>query len=289
MKIIALCLLILLGSLEALPHPSLLISDGFKGENIYATPISSHTVGKPIGERIFGGEEAEPHSKPYQVALLINGRSLCGGSLISRNFVLTAAHCTISASYVELVFGAHNILTHESTQLRVTSSSIINNPRYNAASFSNDISVIKTPSPIVTNNHIQIVKLAPESAGPFDGLSGILSGWGTTSSTNSSLPTGLLQVSLVVMGNEECAKYYGSIIQESTMCTHGFNQVGGCGGDSGGPFVERWYYQYQIGIVSFISSKGCDKGDPTGFSRITSFRKWIDENTDVLDYEKNHS
>jgi secreted trypsin-like serine protease len=45
---------------------------------------------------IFGGEVTQPHSKPYQVYLImykLNSKAICGGSLISPNYILTAAHC----------------------------------------------------------------------------------------------------------------------------------------------------------------------------------------------------
>ena len=47
-----------------------------------------------IIEEIVGGCEAKPHSIPWQVALLVNGEKHCGGTLISTQHVITAAHCT---------------------------------------------------------------------------------------------------------------------------------------------------------------------------------------------------
>ena len=47
-----------------------------------------------IIEEIVGGCEAKPHSIPWQVALLANGEKHCGGTLISTQHVITAAHCT---------------------------------------------------------------------------------------------------------------------------------------------------------------------------------------------------
>uniref|UniRef100_A0A8C4YN18 Peptidase S1 domain-containing protein n=1 Tax=Gopherus evgoodei TaxID=1825980 RepID=A0A8C4YN18_9SAUR len=49
----------------------------------------------PPGHRIIGGRNCLFGSRPYQVALLRNGRIYCGGSLIAPKWVLTAAHCTI--------------------------------------------------------------------------------------------------------------------------------------------------------------------------------------------------
>lgn len=53
--------------------------------------------GEPPSEsRIIGGTEVDPNSVPYQAALFIHfsrGSAFCGGSLISEQFILTAAHC----------------------------------------------------------------------------------------------------------------------------------------------------------------------------------------------------
>ncbi|KAJ8918103.1 hypothetical protein NQ315_011560 [Exocentrus adspersus] len=274
---VGLCLLTFLRIAMALPAPRLL----WKSENIYVDPISNYTAPQPIDRRIFGGYEVEPHSRPYQVALLINGRSLCGGSLISVNFVLTAAHCTTNASYVQMVFGAHNILAEEPTQVRVTSADIINHPDFNSRSLNNDIALIQTPRSIVTNSYIQTIDLVPSTVGTYVGYTVILTGWGTTSNS-SSIPSGLHEVQLVVMHNSVCGKVYGTdFVKPTHLCTYGSGTVGGCNGDSGGPLIDGYYLKYQIGITSFISSNGCESGDPTGYTRISTFRPWIDANSDL--------
>lgn len=63
-------------------------------KNVYREPINPVRIEDLPGPRVIGGEEVAPHTAPYQAALLVNGGSLCGGSLISVDRVLTAAHCT---------------------------------------------------------------------------------------------------------------------------------------------------------------------------------------------------
>ncbi|KAJ8918122.1 hypothetical protein NQ315_011579 [Exocentrus adspersus] len=168
--------------------------NAIKGVNLVLKPVSNdYAVAEPTNGRIIGGEEATPHSRPYHVALLINGESFCSGSLITQSYVITAAHCTATASYVDLIFGAHNINIQESSQLRVTSKSIINHPEYKVPyEHSNDIALINTPSPIVTNNYIQIITLALPVAAPYEGFIAVLSGWGSTSESSTG-PRGGLQ------------------------------------------------------------------------------------------------
>jgi len=43
--------------------------------------------------RVVGGVEAVPHSWPWMVSLQADGRHFCGGSLINKQWVLSAAHC----------------------------------------------------------------------------------------------------------------------------------------------------------------------------------------------------
>lgn len=78
--------------------------------------------------RIVNGNEAESKQFPYQVSLRSvssKGASICGGSIISSSFVLTAAHCTKGYSKFEVGVGSNNL----------------NKPKYKI------ISIIKTEHP----------------------------------------------------------------------------------------------------------------------------------------------
>merc|ERR1711936_757637 len=60
-------------------------------------------------DRIVGGEEATPHSYPWMAALFVDDTWFCGGTLISDEWVLTAAHCAKDATEMKVMLGAHNV------------------------------------------------------------------------------------------------------------------------------------------------------------------------------------
>lgn len=61
------------------------------GENLV---IDYHEPGDDIGQQIVGGRDTNIRDHPHQVQLLYNGGLRCGGSILSKNYVVTAAHCT---------------------------------------------------------------------------------------------------------------------------------------------------------------------------------------------------
>ncbi|XP_030753179.1 brachyurin-like [Sitophilus oryzae] len=248
--------------------------DSIIDPNIYVEPHGE----APSETRIIGGSEATPNSFPYQVALFIefpHGRSFCGGSLISNNYVLTAAHCMDKAKAVDVLLGAHDIRKNESTQLRLSCDSITVHPNWNYEKLENDIALIKLPHSVSYNTYVNKIDLS--NTGTFTESLATLTGWGKTTDY-SKVSEVLNQVNLPVLDNSDCTNYYENLIQSTHVCTSGAEIKGGCNGDSGGPLVLE---NQQIGIVSFGSNR-CTKGYPTVFTRVSEFKDWISKNSDVL-------
>nr|XP_037877494.1 serine protease 3-like [Bombyx mori] len=67
-----------------------------------------------------------------------------------------------------------------------------------------------------------------------------------------------------------------NVIIASTLCVDGSNGRSTCSGDSGGPLtIGSGGSRQLIGITSFGSAQGCQRGHPAGFARVTSFNSWI--------------
>ena len=80
----------------------------------------------------------------------------------------------------------------------------------------------------------------------------------------------------------ECTRIFGNVVTASNVCLSGANARSTCQGDSGGGLtITNAGRQVQVGVVSFGSDVGCQRGYPTVFARISSFYDWIQTNTGV--------
>ncbi|KAK7865648.1 hypothetical protein R5R35_006905 [Gryllus longicercus] len=231
--------------------------------------------------RVISGIQATRGQFPYQVALYLNGRSFCGGSLISTRWVLTAAHCASGISTFTVYLGAQNLnAANEEGRVIIETTSKIVHPSYSSLLISNDVAVVNLNQDVQLNNLIQTISLASGS-NLFEGSAARVSGWGKTSDASNAVSPQLNYVDLTIISNSVCAQTFGSlIIRSSNICTQGVGERGVCNGDSGGPLIDLQSGK-QIGIASFVSSAGCQSGSPNGFVRVTSFAAWISQNTGI--------
>ncbi|EFX79603.1 chymotrypsin-like protein [Daphnia pulex] len=236
--------------------------------------------------RIVGGTEAVPNSLPWQVALFIDDKYFCGGSLISNEWVMTAAHCADGAVFFNILLGSHNVrlaAADEPTRVEVTSFDYTVHPDWASLRIRNDVALIKLPAPIEFTPEIQPICMAP-STEP-DHVGDILhnSGWGKPSDAAAGISPTLNEVYMPCMSNDECAAYFGNTIQPGNICTDTTGGHSACNGDSGGPlsYINGGVYN-QVGIVSFGSSAGCEVGYPAAYTRVSYYADWISSVTGLV-------
>ncbi|KAK6623952.1 hypothetical protein RUM44_010808 [Polyplax serrata] len=241
------------------------------------TPMQAGQRRRP---KIVGGVEAKPHTIPYQAGLFLDG-SFCGASLITKRYALTAAHCTASKNAV-VVLGSHRINDNEPEKVLVKAKKLIPHPKYNfPIGLANDIAIVELAEEVELNENIQVVKLADSGIGSLEGETAQVSGWGLAYSNATNISPVLRVVESTLMNNDDCAAKFGFPVQKTVVCLDGSKKKGACNGDSGGPLVIKTKNgTVQVGVVSYGSSAGCEKGYPTAYTRVASYLDWLKKNTD---------
>ncbi|NXV25067.1 KLK8 protein, partial [Cepphus grylle] len=208
--------------------------------------------------RVVGGMDCEPHSQPWQVAILDMYKLYCGGVLVARQWVVTAAHCT-TPGITTIRLGKHNLYTREWGEVQKMVQKLVSHPNYNPTTKDNDIMMIKLLTPVTLTSRIQPVPVA--SCLPEPGTTCITSGWGaTTSPEGTQYPWPFLEVWVPSWRSR-------SPPEERWGSHHVFPQ-----GDSGGPLVCNGTLQ---GIVSWGMEKCGQPKRPGVYTKVCRYARWI--------------
>uniref|UniRef100_A0A182Q4T8 Peptidase S1 domain-containing protein n=1 Tax=Anopheles farauti TaxID=69004 RepID=A0A182Q4T8_9DIPT len=244
--------------------------------------------------RIVNGVEALPGQFPYQIALLSNfgtGTGLCGGTVITNNYILTAAHCVVGATGVATggtaILGAHDRTNaNEPTQQRIsfTQAGISVHPGYDSSTIRNDIATVRLSTPAVFNARVQPVQLPARSdSRTYAGMEGTASGFGRTSDAQPATSPVVMFTRNPVLSNAQCNSFWSTaLVQAQNICLDASGGRSPCNGDSGGPLTVQDNGSLEVGIASFVSAQGCASGAPSVWVRVSFFRDWIEQNSDFV-------
>ncbi|XP_049301690.1 trypsin-1-like [Anopheles funestus] len=231
-----------------------------------------------VGHRIVGGFEIDVSETPYQVSLQYHKRHICGGSVLSSKWVLTAAHCTdgSSPSSLTLRLGSSK---HASGGQIARIANIVQHPKYDDSTTDFDYSLLELKDELTFSDEVQAVALPEQDEPVKDGTMTTVSGWGNTQSTAESNAV-LRAANVPTVSQKECDHAYQQFggVTDRMLCA-GYQQGGkdACQGDSGGPLVADGKL---VGVVSW--GYGCAKaGYPGVYSRVASVRDWVRENSGV--------
>lgn len=245
---------------------------------------------------IVGGDEAQPHSWPWAVALYRNRNGAryfqCGGSLISDQYVLTAAHCVVRSSVpgspkdFVIKVGAHD-LTKSGEFVEVIQ--VISHESYTSRYHNDDIALLKlkTPLDFANNKKIGAVCLPQvgTKVGRVDNATSTIVGWGVHRPSSFTPSSTLYEVQIPISNLDKCQHAYEDLMGKNSHFK--WNNVvcasveeGGkdsCQGDSGGPLAmsENNNKTYeQVGIVSFGYSCATP-GYPGVYTYVPNYLSWI--------------
>ncbi|XP_035787970.1 brachyurin-like [Anopheles albimanus] len=253
--------------------------------------------------KVAGGTIAGQEQFPYLVAILLSfgdgSETLCGGSILSERFLLTAAHCLYGMQEATVVAGLNSIQlpvdagvrSNGAVTITIHPANVILHPGYDPVDILNDIALIQLPHPLPLHSpRIQTIRL-PAWTNAYTDLTGydsIVSGWGIQSNDDFAEAADEARLELryasnAIVPNEICRRVYGALIRNQQICVSGEGGRNPCQGDSGGPLTVEFDGQRltQVGIVSYGSVRGCEKGIPGVYTRVSSYIEWIVYHTDI--------
>uniref|UniRef100_A0A3Q3WT92 pancreatic elastase II n=1 Tax=Mola mola TaxID=94237 RepID=A0A3Q3WT92_MOLML len=241
---------------------------------------------RPVLGRVVAGEDARPHSWPWQVSLQAPSsgrwRHVCGGTLLSPDWVLTAAHCINDRSSYSVELGKHSLEASEAGAVARGAAAVVTHEDYNVLLSRNDIALVKLSSPVTASDTITPACLPAGGVVLPHGAPCYVTGWGRLSTDGP--PADILQQALLpVVGHDICsqADWWSVLATEKMVCAGGDGVTAGCNGDSGGPLnCQNADGSWDVhGVVSFGSGQGCNiLQKPTVFTQVSSYIDWINSN-----------
>lgn len=261
-----------------------------------------HQKDKIFSNSIINGRNADPSEIPWQVSLQNSDGHFCGGSIISKKFILTAAHCVSKKSAKNIYVMSGGELQDELIKLPSVKKIITSNYKtwfQNKGIKRHDIALLELSNNIELSSKIAIIDLPEVSTNAdIENLllnaenNIIITGWGITE--NTTRPDHLQVVEnvklyplpdsdfwdeenkkIITEGYYSLIDYWGTYSSGDYIVSKVENGKSLCRGDSGGPIAIK-NKNILLGVASHLSHHSCYETDVLYYTSVISHRKWID-------------
>ncbi|XP_014223679.1 chymotrypsin-2-like [Trichogramma pretiosum] len=242
-----------------------------------------------VVSRVTQGVKARDGQFPHNVQLRHNQRFLCGGSIIHKRYILTAAHClydfTNDTQAIKVTVGTNQLRDGDATVYNA--EALILHEKYtpklldvkkNKTLQHNDIALIRLTQDIEFKDKVKPIELATTDNYYNEGNKLIITGWGRRGSNITGLPNDMLMAMANVHNFKDCVATWDRVtrIDEGMFCYRGPKKESSCNGDSGGPAISVQNNRL-IGIVKGSYFCGEDKY-PSLLMKVSYYVPWIKKN-----------
>ncbi|XP_076599319.1 plasminogen activator, urokinase a isoform X2 [Chaetodon auriga] len=247
--------------------------------------------------KIVGGSFTPIESHPWIAAIFRRRQGfLCGGSLISPCWVVTAAHCfsdgETDIQHLSVFLGKTAINdTDADKEQSFTVEKLIIHQKYNESNFNNDIALLKIRSRnggcAVKSPSARVVCVPPLRTQLPAGFQCSIAGFGKEKHMAWHYSQYLKEANVKMISHTDCKResYYGDLITKNMFCAGSPDwSTDACKGDSGGPLVcEVSGRMFLFGVVSW--GEGCaSKNKPGVYTQVTKYNRWIAAKTGLSMY-----
>ncbi|XP_059145934.1 CUB and peptidase domain-containing protein 2-like [Physella acuta] len=230
-------------------------------------------------QTVVRGEEAPENAWPWYVYLLTHvsdGTAMCGGSILSEWWILTAGHCMISQNSTIMVYFGLNDITQVDTAKPIKAEKRFTKFYVKDGIGYNDILLLKLESPIVFSDAIRPVCLPEEDMSKSKNCFSI--GFGATAPEGEGSKN-LMQIKSNPMDYKLCRFFLRYISRfnhtEYLFCADEEQGQGTCSGDSGGPMICKANGKYFIVGVTSTSFRCAESELPSGLVSVYAWVEWI--------------
>lgn len=270
---------------------SLLLSGSVQG----GFPKDCGNRKRKFTQLISGGREARITNWPWHTAIFhregITFEYKCGGTILDKNTILTAAHCVrvqgggaIDSEHLSVQVGRNRLHVADDRAQEHAADRILLHRGYHSGAVEHDIALIKLATDITFTDYVQPVCLWDKGDDRLliRDQPGTVVGFGATGKSNFSEV--LNEAQLPVVENQVCIDSNDGVFRQTLtsnmFCAGKRDGVNACNGDSGGGmfflFGDRWFVR---GIVSFSprieNSNRCDPFEYVAFTDVARYIEWI--------------